>query len=168
LFGQVEITLPAIENTLNSRSEFKVYFYSVTSDVEPLIKKLVLKFGSRVKYSTVKKPINREELLKLFGEALVYIGCSRSDAISTSFLEALVYGAYPIQTNTSCANEWVNKGAICSVVAIDSRKITVELNKIISSPKIINEAQIKNFKVALKFLSSEKIHKQAVTFYSLR
>ena len=168
LFGQVEIALPAIENTLHSQSEFQVYFYSVTSDVEPLIKKLVLKFGSRVKYSTIRKPINREELLKLFGEALVYIGCSRSDAISTSFLEALVYGAYPIQTNTSCANEWVNKGAICSVVSIDSRKITVELNKIASSPKIINKAQINNFKVALKFLSSEKIYKQAVTFYSLR
>lgn len=168
LFGQVDIALPAIENTLHSQSEFEVYFYSVTSDVEPLIKKLVLKFGSRVKYSTVRKPINREELLKLFGEALVYIGCSRSDAISTSFLEALVYGAYPIQTDTSCANEWVSKGAICSVVPIDSRKITVELNKIASSPKIINKAQINNFKVALKFLSSEKIYTQAVTFYSLR
>lgn len=168
LFGRVEVALPAIENALQSQSAFHVFFYSVTSDIEPLIKKLILKFGSRVKYSTVRKPIARDEILKLFSEALVYIGCSRSDAISTSFLEALVYGAYPIQTNTSCANEWVHRGTICSVVSLDSRKITIELNRITNSPKLIDKAQINNFKVAHKLLSSEEIYKKALTFYNLR
>ena len=168
LFGRVEIALPAIENALQSQSAFHVFFYSVTSDIEPLIKKLILKFDSRVKYSTVRKPIARDEILKLFSEALVYIGCSRSDAISTSFLEALVYGAYPIQTNTSCANEWVHRGTICSVVSLDSRKITIELNKITNSPKLLDKAQINNFKVAHKLLSGEEIYKKALTFYKLR
>jgi hypothetical protein len=45
-----------------------------------------------------------------FANSRIYIGASRSDGISTSFLEALVLGAYPIQTNTSCGNEWVEKG----------------------------------------------------------
>ena len=167
LFGRVEIALPAIESALRSHSEFNAFFYSVTNDIEPLIQKLILEFGSRVKYSTVRKPIDRGEILKLFSEALVYIGCSTSDAISTSFLEALVYGAYPIQTNTSCANEWVHRGAICSVVSLDSRKIIIELNKITNSPKLMDKAQINNFKVAHKFLSSEEIYKKAMTFYNL-
>ena len=44
-----------------------------------------------------------DEILRQFGRARLYLGISISDAISTSVLEAMSMGAFPIQTDTSCS-----------------------------------------------------------------
>src|SRR4029079_11681818 len=49
-------------------------------------------------------------MLRLFAAARCYLGVSISDAISTSMLEAVALGAFPIQTNTSCCEEWIQDG----------------------------------------------------------
>jgi hypothetical protein len=141
IFGQVQIALPAIERVLEIRENIGVFFYSVTPDVELSIKRLAKKFQSRVNYSKVSKPLNRLAMLRLFDEALVYRGCSKSDAISTSFLEALVYGAYPIQTNTSCANEWINKGAKASLVGLNSLEVIEVLTSVLNDPELLSSSQ---------------------------
>jgi hypothetical protein len=41
------------------------------------------------------------------GRARIYLGVSKTDGISTSLLESIARGAFPIQSVTSCANEWV-------------------------------------------------------------
>jgi hypothetical protein len=51
-----------------------------------------------------------DEILAHFGRARLYMGISISDAISTSALEAMAMGAFPIQTNTSCCDEWFEDG----------------------------------------------------------
>src|SRR5208282_406757 len=59
---------------------------------------------------------SHEEMLRWHGRARVSIGLSISDAISTSFLEAIMMGSFPIQSNTSCANEWIKCGESGSLV----------------------------------------------------
>ena len=58
-----------------------------------------------------KNALSHEELLRIFGESRAYVGISKTDGISTSLLEAMAMGAYPIQTSTSCANEWLKPGS---------------------------------------------------------
>ena len=67
--------------------------------------------------------------MKLFERARIYIGCSRSDGLSTSFLQALCSGAYPIQTDTSCASELVDGGASGSIIPLDESSV---LNTLLS------------------------------------
>jgi glycosyltransferase involved in cell wall biosynthesis len=50
-------------------------------------------------------------MLNLFSKARIYVGLSKSDGISTSMLEAMALGAFPIQTDTSCASEWIFSSA---------------------------------------------------------
>ena len=47
-----------------------------------------------------------EEIMWNFGQSRIYLGISISDAISTSVLESMAMGCFPIQTNTSCCEEW--------------------------------------------------------------
>lgn len=54
-----------------------------------------------------KGALSHDKMMKLFGDSLIYIGFSTSDGIATSMLEAMANGAIPIQTKTSCADEWV-------------------------------------------------------------
>ena len=48
-----------------------------------------------------------EEILKLMGKALIYIGNSVSDGMPNTLLEAIVMGAFPIQSNPGNATEEV-------------------------------------------------------------
>jgi glycosyltransferase involved in cell wall biosynthesis len=168
MFGKAQLAIPAINNALTKYSHLSVFFYSITSDLEHLIISLQNRFGERVQYSTVSHPLSREKLLNLFCEARVYIGCSKSDAISTSFLEAVVCGAYPIQTNTSCANEWISKGIVATLVGLSEADLSDALDKVLSENRLVDFAQIKNIEIARKFLNDEHIRKIARVFYSLK
>jgi len=168
MFGQAQLAIPAITSALIKYNSVSVFFYSVTSDIEHLILSLQNKFGKRVQYSTVSSPLSREKLLNLFCKARVYIGCSKSDAISTSFLEAIVCGAYPIQTNTSCANEWISKGVAATLVGLSEAELTKTLDQVLDDNKLVDFAQIRNVEIARKFLPDDHIKKIAKKFYSLK
>jgi glycosyltransferase involved in cell wall biosynthesis len=59
---------------------------------------------------TVMPRVPYEEILRMQGRVRVAIGVSMSDGISTSFLEALLGGSFPVQSDTGCAREWVIDG----------------------------------------------------------
>ncbi|AVI51438.1 glycosyl transferase family 1 [Pukyongia salina] len=49
--------------------------------------------------STKKAMVSHEKVLQLMGEALLYVGNSASDGMPNTLLEAIVMGAFPIQSN---------------------------------------------------------------------
>jgi hypothetical protein len=167
LFGRIDLALPAIKKALEKHSWIEVYFFSVTDEVEQSIQQLSYKFPNRVKYSTVKKPLSRDKLLSIFNCSLVYLGCSNSDAISTAFLESLAHGVYPIQTNTSCSEEWLRKGFLGSVVPLDEKIIEIELLKVLADIPMIQRAVRSNLFFAKKHLNYELIRSMAKTFYQI-
>ena len=71
-----------------------------------------------------------ESMLKHFSEARIYIGVSISDAISTSMLEAMAVGTFPIQTNTSCCEEWIADGETGFIIEPDNITSIAEKIKI--------------------------------------
>jgi hypothetical protein len=95
----------------------------------------------------------------------IYIGCSISDGISTSFLEALTKGVYPIQTNTSCAGEWIDKGAVASLINLDIDQLDEALHLAITDDKVVDFAAKKNLDVASNLLTSAKVAPVAQKFY---
>jgi hypothetical protein len=99
-FGRVSLAIPIIEKILNHFPNYKVHYYSVTEDVEESIKLQLKNFPKRITYSTVRKPKSYAQMTDLFWESKFYLGLSTSDGISTSFLEAMVNGVFPIQSNT--------------------------------------------------------------------
>ena len=167
IFGQAQLAIPAIDAALAKFNHLTAFFYSVTDDIENSVISLKKKYTNRVDYSTVTNSLGREKLLNLFSKARVYVGCSKSDAISTSFLEALTYGAYPIQTNTSCADEWIDKGARATLVGLNTIEISKALESIIKDDNLVNLAQSNNLKVARKYLDENEVKKIAKKFYSL-
>ena len=56
--------------------------------------------------------IPHEEVLKLMGKSLIYIGNSDSDGMPNTMLEAIFMGAFPIQSNPGGATaELIQNGA---------------------------------------------------------
>ena len=76
---------------------------------EPRARALALRASGKLDISVIDYAPH-EKLLRIFGRARIYLGISISDGVSTSMLEAMVMGAFPIQTDTSCCDEWYVDG----------------------------------------------------------
>ena len=166
-FGRGGLAIEAVSKVLEAHSELTAYFYSVTEDLLNQVLNLKSKFGTRVNYSTLKKPISHTQLEDIFANSRIYIGCSISDGISTSFLEALTKGVFPIQTNTSCAEEWIGKGISAELIEVEFESLLNGLEKALATKcEQLDSITIDNLKIANSMLSFEKIKKLALSFYN--
>jgi hypothetical protein len=81
-----------------------------------------------------KGSLTHAQMMDLFSRSIAYVGASKSDGISTSAIEAMANGAIPIQTSSSCANEWFSDGISgFSIQTDDLEDITRALDKIFSA-----------------------------------
>ena len=166
-FGRGDLAIRAVSKLLQVDSTFRIFFYSVSAEYEKEIIEMQNHFPNRIEFSTIRSRKSHSELMELFKRARIYLGCSLSDGISTSFLEALSHGVYPIQTNTSCAHEWVKKGIHASLVNLDLEEISSEL---ISRATAWQSLEIKtshNLQVARELLDPITIKSKSQTFYDL-
>jgi len=165
IFGRADLPISILESVAEEFPSYLFHFYSVTEDVQLLLDRLPEKLHSRIRITTVKQRITHPEMLREFQKSRIYIGCSESDGVSTSFLEALTTGTYPIQTGTSCANEWVLKGVQASVINLDENELLQVVRKSMSEDQMVDNAARQNFEIASKFLSRKKIAQLASKYY---
>jgi hypothetical protein len=164
-FGRGDLIIDALRNVFTIVPGYTAFLYSVTDDLTEQVERLIQEFPGRISYSSRRNPLTREEMKNLFHRSRVYLGASRSDGISTSFLEALNYGCYPIQTDTSCAGDWKELGAEASVVSQDVLEIEQSLIMALLDDKLVDTAQMKNLAIAKKYLSFDEISRIAKSFY---
>ena len=165
-FGLGNVAIELLDRFLQVESSSEVFLYSVTQDLVEAVWNLQTRFPTRVSFSTVSNPLSYEKLRTLFQESIIYLGLSRSDGLSTSFLEAMCHGSYPIQSDTSCAEEVLSLGGIGSIVKTESDSIMHELSRVFNDVDLRLLAAKQNKQVARKYLEFHSIASAAATFYS--
>ncbi len=165
-FGRGDIAIQAISSILADFSDVSVYFYSVSAEYVHLIEHLAVNYPGRIRYKTIRNRVNHSDLMAMFRKAIIYLGCSESDGISTSFLEAISNGVYPVQSNSSCANEWVSKGIEASIVPLNVDSVYRELVKIFENSSEYELRSRNNQKLAAKYLDPSTIRDKAQQFYN--
>jgi len=164
-FGAGSTAIKSIRLFLAEHQDFNVFFYSVTNDLLDDIQDLIKQYPQLVNYSTLKNPKSQDDIMNLFGQARVYLGCSYSDGLSTSFLQAICSGAYPIQTNTSCAGELLLDGVVGAVIPLDIDKILSTLKDVTFDIELLDHAQKINAAYSRSNLSASKVSSIAKSFY---
>jgi hypothetical protein len=115
--GRALVGLKALEQASDLLRDYTVVIYSASSEVIAAAKRFTRTTG--VKTTIVPENTPHKEILSLHGRARISLGLSVSDALSTSFLEAFVMGAFPIQSWTSGAGEWIEHGRTGMLVPAD-------------------------------------------------
>ena len=164
-FGRINLFIPHMPLIMSKYPEYVFKFYSVTEDVLAELKKLPKEFYDRIEIHQRKRSLSHVQMIAEFQKSRIYIGFSASDGISTSFLESLVSGCYPIQTDTSCANEWLQKGAIATIIPVDIDSLITGLSLALESDALVDSASEANLAVAQNFLRYEVLAGQAKVFY---
>ncbi len=159
------IGLQAIEMCADLIKEhgYRLVIYLPSEGIPEAAMKLQKKTGIPIEivpYTT------HENILKLHGQARVSIGLSMSDAISTSFLEAIVMGSFPIQSCTSCANEWVTSGETAFLVPPEDPQIIADaLVRALSDDQLVDRAAEQNRITIEKRLDYKKVKDIVIATY---
>ena len=84
-----------------------------------------------------------------------------------SLLEAIATGAFPIQTDTSCANEWIINGRTGFIVKSDVLQVSDSIGTALDDDELVDRAQIINQQTSKERLGDLAISAKALSFYKV-
>jgi hypothetical protein len=161
--GRALVGLAALRLCAEQLSGYEIVIYLASEDVLIAAELFSQETGIPV---TILPRTSHDEILKLHGRARISIGLSISDAISTSLLEALLMGSFPIQSGTSCANEWITNGRSGFIVPPeDPREIANGIHSALSDDGLVNSAVEINTETVRQRLDHFRIKSQVIQMY---
>jgi len=161
--GRALVGLRAIELCAGALQGYRVAIYMASLEVRIAAELFSKKTGIPVE---LVPHCSHEQMMRLYGQARIYLGLSISDAISTSLLEAIVMGAFPIQSCTSCADEWIVDGESGFIVPPeDPEPVSVAIRRAISDDSLVDRAGEINWKMAETRLDENILRPQVIAMY---
>lgn len=161
--GRALVGLRAIELCEDVLQDYRVAVYTANPEV-----KIAAELASRSTGIPIEivPSCSHEEMLRLHGRARVSIGLSISDAISTSFLEAMIMGSFPVQSNTGCGDEWVRDGETGILVAPnDPEMVAAAIRRSVTDDELVDRAAESNARVAAERLDYSVIQPRVIEMY---
>ncbi len=164
-FGRALVALRAIWKVRDSLAGFKVITFS--SNLTTIAAAKFLRIFGRIDITAHGKgALPHSEMLNLFSKARIYLGLSKSDGISTSMLEAMALGAFPIQTDTSCASEWIFSSAGGFIVDYQKEvSVRDSLIEALENDLLVDTAQKSNREKILKNYTAKYMETQVKALY---
>ena len=160
--GRALVGLEAIGLCADVLRGYRVAVY-LGDDVTTAVESLGYATGLRI---DLVPRSSHDEMLRLHGESRVSIGLSISDGISTSALEALVMGSFPIQSDTSCADEWYVDGVSgMKVPAEDPHAVAAALRRAVTDDALVEAAAELNAGIAAERLDKSVIAPLVIESY---
>ncbi|MFD2442720.1 glycosyltransferase [Bacillus sp. CGMCC 1.16607] len=163
--GRALVGLRALERCAEILDGYRIIIYSASEDVK--IAAELFEHDTGIPVTILSKETSHNEIMSYHAKARLSIGLSISDGISTSFLESIAMGAFPIQTWTSCANEWIEDGKSGILVPPNDPEVVEQaIRRVLLDDELVNSASILNWEIVKKRLDSEILKKKAIGFYN--
>lgn len=164
--GRALVALRALERCVDLLDGYEVHVHSaVTEDVFIAVE--LFQKSTGIPVNIIPKDSPHDDILRYHGQARLSIGLSISDAISTSLLEAMAMGSFPIQSWTACANEWIEDGRTGLLVPPDDPDIIEQaICRAITDDDLVNRAAKQNYRLVEERLDQSILKPQAVDIYN--
>lgn len=157
------VGLRALERCSDLLQGYTVVIYASSDDMKLAAELFAQNTGVEVKILPYG---SHDEIFSHFGKARLAIGLSISDGIPGAFLEAMVMGSFPIQSSTSCADEWVEDGKTALLVPPEDCDIVEKaIRRALTDEELVNNAAELNWKTVIDRLDASKLSKKAIDFY---
>jgi hypothetical protein len=144
--GRAIAVLKALPSLKQELSKFRIIIFGADQEVVEYTNKHFLDEWANL---SCLPRITQEELFKILGTSIIYIGNSNSDGLPNTLLESIIMGAFPIQSNPGGATE--------EIIVHKKNGLLIE------NPEDVEEIK----KVILKAISKPDLLKNAVDFNNL-
>jgi glycosyltransferase involved in cell wall biosynthesis len=153
----------ALERCIQLLQNYRIILYSSCNETRVAAE---LFFANTNKEIEILGNVSQQEMLDLNSKARINICVNMSDGVPNAMIEAMLMGAFPIQSDTSLADEWIEDGLTGFLVPpedtdVISEKITLALT---NDEMIIKAAEINYTRVA-DLLNYDVMKHKAIDMY---
>jgi len=164
--GRSLVALRALALAGDGVRRFKVVVYSVGKKEEVLISAELLRRENGLDIEVLDSHVSHERMLEYFARARLYVGLSISDGISTSMLEAMAMGVFPVQSDTSMASEWIEDGKTGFIVPAEDPEVVAErIARALEDDALVDAAAAANVRTIEARADSTKIGRRINGIY---
>lgn len=161
--GRALVGLQAMHLCADLLQDYTLAIYMASPDV--LISAELFSQDTKIPVQIISS-VPHDEMLRLYNRSRIYVGLSISDGISTSLLEAMAMGTFPIQSCTACADEWIVDGESGFIVPPeDPRAVAEALRRALTDDLLVNRAAEINAQTIAQRLDSTMTKPQVIKMY---
>jgi len=166
-WGQALNALSALERIVKDLGGYEIKVFSCNKATISAARELSKRHGLNI--TTFKKgTLTNQEVQAILSESVAMVALSTSDGISASMIEAMANGAVPIQSKTSCCDEWLDQGVGGFLVDYDDvDEVAARLKFVIENPEFRERAARHNFASLSSKLNPETAHANALQTYEM-
>ncbi|WJJ95986.1 glycosyltransferase [Algibacter luteus] len=167
--GRAIAVLKALESISVKLNTHPVLVFGADNEVEDYIIKSDL--NSKLDLTVYPKSefLPHMEIIKLMGQALIYIGNSNSDGMPNTLLESIIMGAFPIQSNPGGATaELIEHGKNGFLIEDCNNSIEIEtlIDNALNNMELIQSVCKYNQKTIMPSLDRTTISKEVIAKYN--
>jgi glycosyltransferase involved in cell wall biosynthesis len=161
--GRADVALHALQLCVDILHDYKIVVYSADAAVDH-VAQYIAKFFNISFEVLPQRP--REEIIKIIGESRLAIGMSISDGTPISMLDAMVMGAFPIQSDTVSTAEWITHGKNGLLVPPeDAVALAAAIRQALFDDRLVDNAAKINAEIAAQRLDRTVIGQHVVAMY---
>ncbi|CAC9976387.1 glycosyltransferase [Flavobacterium panici] len=163
LFGRGINVIKALEKIKTKIDQYEIIVFGAHNVVEKYV------VENNLAYKTYgRHDLSHQQIMELMGKSILYIGNNISDGMANTLLEAIVMGAFPIQSNpgnvsAEIINHGINGFLIKDPENIDS--IAELITKAIEDKEMLVEANKLNSKIAFQKLDYNTNQQKVIALY---
>ena len=164
--GQGKDAIRVISEIESQITDFSVIVYSAGLGTQWFARGLKKKMGSRLIIAR-KHKLSNNDIEGMFLKSRVALGLSLSDGLPATVKEAMCMGAFPVQTLTSCAEEWFTNGVSGILVEPNQIKNTAAvMMKVLRDDDLVESAMFDNLNNSDQLFSENVLKEKAKKLYS--
>lgn len=149
-FGRALVILKALKDIQEDLNDYEIVVLGAHREIFDFLNNHQLPFKALGRHS-----LSNEEVIKLMGESVIYIGNSISDGIPNSLLESIMMGAFPIQSNPGSVSEEVIEDGINGFLIKNPYNVTEIASLVLNAIK--NKDMLTKASTINQNLAKEKI-----------
>lgn len=158
------IALAAIAKCANALQGYEIILYNSCAETRAAADLLITNQGLHINFP---EEISHQKILALNAKARISLCINLSDGLPNAMVEAMLMGAFPIQTDTSLANEWITDGEGGFIVPVDDVAVIAEkLMQALTNDALVKHAAKINYEKIAANLELEIIEKKVIKMYS--
>jgi glycosyltransferase involved in cell wall biosynthesis len=143
--GRAAVALEALRLCSDQVRGYKIVVYSGSSSLKQHAEEISASTGLTFNFLP---RTGHNQILSLFGHSRLAIGLGVTDGTPNSMLEAMIMGAFPIQSNTVSTSEWIKterNGLL--VPAEDAKAVAAAIRHALSNDELVDRAAELNARI---------------------
>ena len=140
--GRALTVLEAVDRCRDVLSNYRIVVHTTSGSVPAVVRHMAAVSGLDISVMP-KRP--HAEVLRLMGRSRIALASSVTDGTPNTLLEAMIMGAFPIQSDTVSTGEWIESGENGLLVPPeDAQAVEAALRRAVSDDALVDAAAESN------------------------